>query len=133
MVTANLFGELVILVSDLRRNTNRYQNKVDISNAAMQNLKLPISLQNSVLSFIFSTKTAEENQNEFTDFAHLISPSLKAQIMRSLFTLVCKCSPVISPSIHSKQLLTELGFIGAMLQPVELCPEEAVIKQGEDS
>ncbi len=29
--------------------------------------------------------------------------------------------------------MTELGFIGAMLQPVELCPEDLVVKQGDEN
>jgi len=32
LVTANLFGELAILVSDLNKNQNRYQKKVDNAN-----------------------------------------------------------------------------------------------------
>lgn len=32
LVTANLFGELAILVGDLGRNATRYQKKVDNAN-----------------------------------------------------------------------------------------------------
>jgi hypothetical protein len=61
LVTANLFGELAILVSDLNKNQNRYQKKVDNANQAMQNLNLPMSVQNLVLSYMMSTKQSQES------------------------------------------------------------------------
>jgi CRP-like cAMP-binding protein len=63
----------------------------------------------------------------------LISPSLQAQITRSLFTLICKCSKILGPYMNDHSLLEELGFMGAMLQPVEMCPEDSVVKQGDHS
>ena len=61
LVTANLFGELAILVGDLNKNQNRYQKKVDNANQAMQNLNLPMSVQNLVLSYMMSTKQSQES------------------------------------------------------------------------
>ena len=56
LVTANLFGELAILVGDLNKSANDYQKKVNNANKAMQNLDLPINVQNLVLSYMMSTK-----------------------------------------------------------------------------
>lgn len=128
LVTANLFGELAILVSDLGRSATRYQKKVDNANQAMQNLHLPMPVQNMVLSYMMSTKASQDSQDEFIEFAKLISPSLQAQITRSLFTLICKCSPLMGPELGDKALVEELGFIGALLQPVEQCPEDIVVQ-----
>lgn len=50
---------------------------------------------------------------------------------RSLFTLICRNSDLFGPHIKDYSLCQELSFIGAMLQPIEQCPEDVVIKQGD--
>jgi hypothetical protein len=42
----------------------------------MQNLHLPMPVQNMVLSYMMSTKASQDSQDEFIEFAKLISPSL---------------------------------------------------------
>lgn len=96
---------------------------------------MPVSVQNQVLSYMMSTKASQDSQDEFKEFAVLISPTLAAQITRSLFTMICHCSKLIGPSLNlnDKILQEELGFIGAMLEPNELCPEDIVVNQGDFS
>jgi len=70
----------------------------------MQNLHLPMSVQNLVLSYMMSTKASQDSQDEFIDFAKLISPSLQAQITRSLFTLICRLSKLLGPELNDRLL-----------------------------
>lgn len=61
IATANLFGELAVLVIDLNLKSTMYQKKVDTANGAMQNMRLTPEFQNKCLSYLRST---QESQNQ---------------------------------------------------------------------
>lgn len=45
IVNANIFGELVVLVTALNRKATRFQEKLDLAITAMKNISLPEKTQ----------------------------------------------------------------------------------------
>ena len=77
IINANILGNMAVLIQDLNRKTDAFQKKLDKVNTAMQNIKLPATLQSKVVGFLQYTQQSQENQKELTLFIQNISPSLK--------------------------------------------------------
>jgi flagellar motor component MotA len=60
IVTANLFGELAVLLYELNKNDIKYQKSVDTANTAMQKNKTPVEIQNTALAYMQSTRRSKE-------------------------------------------------------------------------
>jgi len=56
IMIANLFGELAVLVAELNQRSTEFQKKVDTANTAMQNMRLPNDIQNTVLAYLRATQ-----------------------------------------------------------------------------
>ena len=41
IINANIFGNMALIISDLNRKSQEFQNQIDTANTAMKNLKLP--------------------------------------------------------------------------------------------
>jgi hypothetical protein len=57
IINANIFGEMAVLVEMIQRKSNRVQNKIDATNTAMQNIKLPVENQKEIRMFLQMTLT----------------------------------------------------------------------------
>ena len=61
---------------------------------------------------------------------------MRARITRSIFSVICRFSPLLREQLGSYRKLNEeekkqLDFIGSVCRPLELVPETRVIKQGD--
>lgn len=54
----------------------------------MKNMKLPEDLQKRVIHFLMSTHTTLDAQTELDDFLKMLSPSLKAEVIKHIFAKV---------------------------------------------
>ena len=81
IATANLFGELAVLLMDLNEKSDRFQKKVDAANGAMQNLKLGTVFQNKTQSYFRTTQESQNQQEEMKQFLRLLPPSVRSRIM----------------------------------------------------
>ena len=55
LYTANIFGTITVVVSTLNRSSQKFQEKIDVANTSMRNMKLPEDLQDEVKQFMVST------------------------------------------------------------------------------
>ena len=42
LITANIFGELAVIISMLSKQSSKWQNKLDTASTAMKNMNLPV-------------------------------------------------------------------------------------------
>eukprot|EP00344_Euplotes_crassus_P000330 CAMPEP_0197012768 /NCGR_PEP_ID=MMETSP1380-20130617/63628_1 /TAXON_ID=5936 /ORGANISM="Euplotes crassus, Strain CT5" /LENGTH=101 /DNA_ID=CAMNT_0042436505 /DNA_START=251 /DNA_END=552 /DNA_ORIENTATION=- len=74
MVNANIFGVIAVLVSEANKGMNQFQERMDTSNTAMANLKVPPELQRKVKEFMLMTRSHQQRQEEMKEFLSHCSP-----------------------------------------------------------
>lgn len=156
IINALIFGEMAVLVEAISRKETEFQEKIDTSNTAMQNLKLPNELQDEVRDFLIFTQGTLEQQEEMAKFFQMISSSLKIEVSQQIFYCVAKDNEIIKNIVktqvddYSKTLLRfnqtnlaekekalfnkEREIITSIVKflKVELKnPEDVIIKQNE--
>lgn len=57
IINANIFGNLAVLLQQLNRKSNEFQEKVDNANSAMKNLAIPEEIQESVQKYLDYTQS----------------------------------------------------------------------------
>jgi hypothetical protein len=55
IITANIFGTMAVLLTDLYKRSTRFQEKLDLANTSMKNMKLNLHLQNKVINYLMFT------------------------------------------------------------------------------
>lgn len=70
----------------MNKRAAMFQDSVDVVNTAMNNLLLPIELQDSVRQYMFTNQSSNESQRELNDFLSLISPSLRIMVLNHEFS-----------------------------------------------
>jgi hypothetical protein len=126
IINANMFGELAVIVSTMNKKTSKFHGKLDICNTAMKNLGLQDDLQKRVISFITYTQSVYEFQDELKTFLSLISPSLREEVIRSIFAKTLNYNPLFKANddlIH---------YVTTKLITKNHLPEDTIIRQGED-
>jgi len=58
---AHIFGTIAMIVSQFNRKAQRIQEKIDLSNTSMKNMKLPEELQDRISEFMLSTSNNLDN------------------------------------------------------------------------
>ena len=74
---AYMFGNLAVMVQQLNRKGQAFQEKLDLANTSMRNMALPEEIQIAVRSFMTRTQNNLDNQKELKTFLSIISPSLR--------------------------------------------------------
>lgn len=80
-MNAYIFGNLVVLVQSMNRKMQLFQEKLDITNTTMKNMKLSTEIQLEVRQFLMKTQSGLDHQTELTEFLAFISPSLRLQVI----------------------------------------------------
>ena len=62
LITAVLFGEMAVLMSNLNRKSTKFQVIQDTANTAMKNMKLPEDLQIKISDYLIYTQSMLDNQ-----------------------------------------------------------------------
>lgn len=127
IITALLFGEILVLSSNLSRRENEFQEILDGAITTMHHMKLPKELTDKILDYILSTQGALSSQSEYETFKNYISPSLQQEVS------ACVYDPIISknPILHTDIKLTEL--ITQRLKNKFTKPEERIILAGTEA
>ena len=89
----------------------------------MKNLKLPKDLQKKVLDYLLYTQSNLDAQKELAKFKRMISPSLKMEVIRHIFSDVIKRNWVFSAGSND---LNE--FVLSKINTTSYPPEEFVVK-----
>jgi hypothetical protein len=55
LINANIFGTIVVIVQGFNRKQQILQDRIDLANTSMKNMKLPKKFQNKVRDFMMST------------------------------------------------------------------------------
>lgn len=90
IINANMFGEFAVLIAALNRKATLFQERIDIANTAMKNMKLPEKLQSRVIRFLRYTNTLLESQKELEIFLEMIPPSLREVVIMIIFEKLLK-------------------------------------------
>ena len=88
MINGNIFGNMALIVSELNKKSASFYGKLDIANTAMNNLKLPAATQKRVINYILYTSSSLEQQREQQALKSMLSPSLKFEITKTVFSQV---------------------------------------------
>lgn len=126
IITANIFGQLAVIMSNMNRKATRFQEKFDITATTMKNLNLPESLQVKIIGFIMYTQNFLESQNELKEFLKTISPSLREEVIQYIFSESLKNNEIVN---YDENLL---DYITKKLETNIHMPEDEIITQGEE-
>ena len=125
-ITANLFGNMAVLMSNLNLRQTKFQESHNVVNTAMKNMRLPEELQQRISDYLIYTQATMASSEEFNTFNSLISPSLYNEVLQFLYGSLIKDSEIFAGSEDVKT------FILPKLQPQFCKPEEMLITQGEE-
>ena len=90
LINANIFGELAVLLSQLTRRSSEFQTKLTQINTTIKHLKLPQSLADQIRDYIITNQSSLEGQEQLSRFMKLLSPSIKARVIKHEFYAVVK-------------------------------------------
>lgn len=122
---ANLFGTLANTVSELSKKTAEFSEKLDSANTAMKNMRIPDETVKKVYNYLVSTQTTLELQTEMESFLELISPSLRQEVTKNIFSHVVIKNPIFSGNDEL------INYLVKFLDTSLYLPEDIIIKQGE--
>ena len=94
LINANIFGELAVLLSQLTRRSNEFQTKLTQINTTIKHLRLPQNLADQIRDYIITNQSSLEGQEQLSRFMKLLSPSIKARVIKHEFYAVVKRQPV---------------------------------------
>mmetsp|Transcript_11975 Transcript_11975/g.18493 ORF Transcript_11975/g.18493 Transcript_11975/m.18493 type:complete len:179 (-) Transcript_11975:428-964(-) len=94
LVIANIFGTMAVVFTTLNRRSQKLQEKIDMANTSMLNMKLPDFLQEDIRQFMYQTQNNLDNQKELDQFMTMISPSLRNQVTKYIFMGAVSSNPI---------------------------------------
>lgn len=127
MVNANILGNMAVIIQERNKKAHRFQEKIDIANTAMKNLKINSDLQRKVINYLLYTQSNRDQQRELETFKEMISPSLQMEVTRFIFIDIIKLNPILRDS-PSKMIDYVLQNINTVLY----LPEDYIMKQGDN-
>lgn len=122
IINALIFGNIAAMVHSLNRQSEMFQEKVDMANEAMKNLNIPGELSNSVKYYLSHTYTASNHQKELDSFLSMLSPSLRQKVTNTIF----------KNYVFNDQLEVQTDFLNHLNIKLYL-PEDIIIKQEDAS
>ena len=124
-INATIFGNLAVLISSMNRKSAKFQDKLNSINSAIKNMKLPELIQHKVQDYITSTQSTLDHQQEMEVFMKIISPTLRLEVTRHIFSVVVRDNPIFT--------WEQYDLIIQFLWPQLFWPEDVIINQGDFS
>ena len=90
IINANIFGELAVLVSELNARSTEFQVKLTKINTMIKQLTLPRDLEDKIRDYIITNQGSFEGQEQLSRFMKLLSPTIKARVIKHEFYAVVK-------------------------------------------
>ena len=125
IINANIFGNLAVLLQQLNRKSNEFQEKVDNANSAMKNLAIPEDIQESVQKYLDYTQSTCDHQRELDRFLKMISPSLRELVIKHI------SQQAVSNNEIFRDKSEVLDLILPDLTTLLFTPEDYIIRQEE--
>ena len=69
----------------MNRRSTKFQDMLDMVNTNMKDMRLPEPMQKEIREFMLTTQNTLDNQKEMNIFVEMLSPTLKAMVMRHTF------------------------------------------------
>ncbi len=86
MINALIFAEMAVILSGANRKHTAYQEKVDLVQAQMKNMKISEKIQRDILEYLSNRQTYLDSQKELETFLSTISPSIKLEVIEYMFS-----------------------------------------------
>ena len=112
LILANIFATVTVIIQNMNQKEKLFQDKMGLASTAMQSMQLPHELQDEILQFITATQNNLDQQEELDRFLSLISPSLKASVIKHIFRTAIEQNGVLK---HVHLLLQEVTAV--LFQP----------------
>ena len=90
IINANIFGELAVLAAQLGRRSTEYQTKITQINTTIDHLKITERLGDNIRDYIITNTNSLEGQAQMSNFMRILSPSIKAKVIKHEFYHVVK-------------------------------------------
>lgn len=127
MLNATIFGNIAVLLQEINKKEARFQEKIDLANTAMMNMGLPMSIQTKVINYLLYTQSNLDRQNDFNALQEMVSPSLKMDIIRNIFSPIIMKNPIFGGG--NEDLIDDaLHLISTDSFP----PEAYILQQNDD-
>lgn len=120
IINAIIFGNIASMVHSLNRQSDMFQEKIDMANEAMKNLNIPYELSYTVQNYLSHTYSASNHQKELDSFLSMLSPSLRQKVTNSIF----------KSYVFQGQMEVQTDFLNH-LQIRLFLPEDIIIKQDD--
>lgn len=81
-----------VLVGEVSKKANGFQEAVDVANTAMRSMGLPKNTAKKVRTYLVTTQGTKYEQNTLQSFLRNLSPSLKQQVSQNIFAKIVERS-----------------------------------------
>lgn len=85
-----LFGQMAVLVANMNKRTDKFNQVLDSVSTTMSNMKLPENLQIKISDFLMNTYHIIAQQSEYDHFMKSLPPSLQHKVNKKLFKMIIK-------------------------------------------
>lgn len=125
IINANILGNITMIVTSMNKKVAAFQEKLDTVNTAMNNMHIPNETMKKVQNYIMSTQGTLENQQEMEDFLELISPSLRLEVTKHIFSQIVVTNSLFGGNEELIDYLIKYLITSLFL------PEDIIINQGD--
>ena len=98
-----IIGEISNQQGELGQEDLELQQKIDLTNSAMANLKIESNLRNAVARFILNTHATQKKQKELTEFLESIPPSFRVKCTSWIFMKISEQNVVLMSLLKQQQ------------------------------
>lgn len=127
LISGYMFGEMVVLVSNLNKDSNAFNELMVITNTAMNNMGIHPKLQFNIMDYLIATHENASNQEQYENFRAIIPPSIVRKMNASIYADIIADTPVFcSDPQATNEILIHIN--NSFYKP-----EEVVISQGDES
>eukprot|EP00347_Sterkiella_histriomuscorum_P002268 403368814 len=128
---ANIFGNITVLIQELKKKQVQFQADQDATATAMTNLQLPYELQSEIREKFQLTQLTKDEPEELKNFLNNISVSLRQKVQVYVMGRVLKDNNVILGIAKHKYDAT-IEFMVQKMKLIMASPEDIIIKEGDN-
>jgi len=102
IVNAIIIGYMTAYMEELNSKSRALSEKINLTNTAMINLKLPPRLKAEISRYIYNTHTTKLLQTEMDEFLLKVKPTLSQRVIKTSFTCVIEGNFVTSNLLKAR-------------------------------
>ncbi|CDW71155.1 UNKNOWN [Stylonychia lemnae] len=130
IVNAVIFGNITVLVSELKKKENEIQQNQDAASTAMTNLELPIDLRMNIQTQMQVLQSTRDEPEELQIFLNSISASKRLKVQVCVMNRELRNNKLIS-GMAKKKFDAFIEFMVSRMDLILSNPEDIIIKEGE--